>query len=98
MGKVVDITAKLGFEENPKLVIQGIEYEVNADALSMLKVMQFMSFDNPGGKEIMDAYIALFSEKERKKLEELKLQFSDFVTITQEAVSLVVGGENSRGE
>ncbi len=32
MSKVVDITDKLEFEENPKLVVKGKELEVNADA------------------------------------------------------------------
>ena len=31
MGKVVDITDKLKFEENPALVINGKKYEVNAE-------------------------------------------------------------------
>ena len=30
MGKVVDITEKLGFEENPKLKVKDVELEVNA--------------------------------------------------------------------
>ena len=39
MSKVVDITDKLEFEENPKLVVKGKELEVNADATTVLKIM-----------------------------------------------------------
>ena len=37
---IVDITDKLNFEESPKLKIKNVTVEVNADAPTMLKVMQ----------------------------------------------------------
>ena len=40
MGKVVDITDKLSFDGNPTLVVKGKKLEVNADAPTVLKVMQ----------------------------------------------------------
>lgn len=48
MAKIVDITDKLSFDENPKLVIKGKELEVNADAPTMLKVMGLLRNDDPG--------------------------------------------------
>ena len=39
MAKVVDITDKLSFEENPKLKIKGMVVTVNADAETMLRIM-----------------------------------------------------------
>ena len=39
MAKVVDITEKLSFDENPVLKIKDIEVEVNADAKTMLGIM-----------------------------------------------------------
>lgn len=39
MAKTIDITDKLAFDENPKLVIKGKELEVNADATTVLKIM-----------------------------------------------------------
>lgn len=91
--KKIDITEKLNFEENPKIVIKGVEYEVSADAMSMLKVMQFMGTDEPGAEEIKEAYETLFSESDRKKLEKLKLSFNDFTTLIKEAVSAVTGAD-----
>ena len=40
MSRVVDITDKLNFEENPKLKIKNTEIEINSDAPTMLKIMQ----------------------------------------------------------
>lgn len=37
--KIIDITEKLSFEENPILVIKGKELEVNTDAETVLKLM-----------------------------------------------------------
>ncbi len=96
--KKVDITEKLNFEENPRLVIRGEEYEVNSDAMAMLKVMQFMTQDEPGADEIAEAYETIFPEKERKKIEKLKLKFLDFTTLIQEAVMLVTGEGSGSGE
>ena len=96
MGKVVDITDKLSFDGNPKLRIRGIE--VNADAPTMLKVMGVMGNDNPGPKEVVEMYNLMFGEEERKKIEDLKPSFADFVTLVQTAVSLITGEVNGQGE
>lgn len=40
MSKVIDITEKLNFEENPKLKIKDAEIEVNTDATTVLTLMQ----------------------------------------------------------
>lgn len=42
MAKVVNITDKLELEGNPHLVIKDEELEVNADAATMLKIMENM--------------------------------------------------------
>ena len=39
MAKKIDITEKLSFEENPRLVVKGKELEVNADAATVLEIM-----------------------------------------------------------
>lgn len=94
----VDITEKLNFEDDPKLIIRGEEYQVNSDALTMLKVMQCMNDDNPKIDEIMSAYEAMFPERERKRLEKLKLKFTDFTMVIQQAVALVTGEGTETGE
>lgn len=93
MARKVDITEKLDFEENPCLIIKGKQIEVNADAPAMLKVMGLMSEEDPGVDEIMGAYDLMFPEASKQTLDELKLNFKDFVTVVQSAVSLVAGEE-----
>lgn len=98
MAKVADITEKLSFEGNPSLKVKGKLLEVNADAPTMLKVMGLMSHENPGMNEIMEAYGLIFSEKAQKEIEKLKLGFKDMLIVVQEAVQLITGEDESRGE
>ena len=98
MAKVIDITEKLTFDENPLLKIKGKVLEVNADAPTMLKVMGLMGGGNPGPKEIVDMYEIMFPEKSRKEIEKMKLGFGDLITVVEAAVDLIIGEENSQGE
>ena len=98
MAKVVDITDKLTFEENPSLEIKGKTIEVNADAPTMLKVMGLMGREDPGIQEIMEAFGLMFSEKSKKELDKLKLSFRDLIVVVQEAVQLIAGDGDGRGE
>ena len=93
MARKVDITEKLSFEGNPSLVIKGKAIEVNADAPTMLKVMNLMSNDDPRAQDIMDAYDMIFSGKSKTELEKLKLDFKDLIIVVQEAVQLISGVE-----
>lgn len=97
MAKTVDITDKLSFDENPCLIIKGKRIEVNEDAPTMLKVMGLMSEEDPGANEILDAYELMFPEESKRTIGELKLSFRNFVTVVQEAISLITG-EDTRGE
>jgi hypothetical protein len=93
--KKVDITEKLSFEGNPALIIKGKALEVNADAPTMLKVMGLVSGDEPGAKEILEAYEMMFPEKSKKELEKLKLGFKDLIIVVQEAIQLISGVEGT---
>lgn len=98
MGRVVDITEKLSFDENPKLIIRGKELEVNADAPTMLKVMNFIGAEGVELNQINEAYELIFPEKSRKEIEKMKLNVSDWTIVIQEAMTLVTGGNDSQGE
>lgn len=98
MARVIDITDKLTFESNPRLVIRGKELEVNADAPTMLKVMNFFGKDGVEIQQINEAYELIFPEKARKEIEKMKLSTSDWVIVVQEAVGLVVGEGDGQGE
>lgn len=96
--KKYDITDKLTFDGNPVLVIKGKELEVNADAPTMLKVMNFFGSDGVEIEQINQAYELIFPEKSRKEIEKMKLSVKDWMTVVQEAVGLVVGESDGRGE
>lgn len=98
MAKTVDITDKLSFDENPKIKIKNITCEVNSDAPTMLKIMQIIgSGDNVSPSDVVKMYELIFSEKEREKIDKLKLQFKDFQTLVMSAMSLVTG-DSETGE
>ena len=78
-------------------MIKGKAIEVNADAPTMLKVMNLMSNDDPGAQDIMDAYDMIFSGKSKTELEKLKLDFKDLIIVVQEAVQLISGVEEPAG-
>lgn len=94
MRKTIDITEKLSFDDNPALMIKGKAIEVNADAPTMLKVMSVMSKNNtPDLDDIISAYEFMFSEKSRKDIENLKLNFKDLVVVIREGINLITGDD-----
>lgn len=98
MARTVDITDKLSFDANPVLIIKGKRLEVNSDAPTMLRILNFMGNGGVEINQINEAYELIFPEKSRKELEKLKLSVSDWIVVVQEAVGLVAGDYDSRGE
>ena len=98
MAKIVDITDKLTFDGNPSLIIKGKQLEVNADAPTMLKVMNFIGGGGVEIDQINEAYQLIFPEKSRKEIEKMKLSVPDWMTVVQEAMNLVVGEDSSPRE
>lgn len=98
MAKIVDITDKLTFDGNPSLIIKGKQLEVNADAPTMLKVMNFIGGGGVEIDQINEAYQLIFPEKSRKEIEKMKLSVPDWMTVVQEAMNLVVGEDSSQRE
>lgn len=99
MAKTVDITEKLAFDENPRLLIAGTELEVNADAEAILRLMGVFS-KGEDLNSINEALHIIFSDKDLKKLQAIKkdgkkLSASSLVEIINEATNLVLGDEDS---
>lgn len=90
MAKVVDITEKLVFEENPKIRIKDTEIEVNSDAPTVLKIMGMMKGEN-FEENVVEAYELLIPAKERKKLEKMRLSFKNLMDIIETAMLLASG-------
>ena len=99
MARVVDITEKLDFDSNPRIKIKDKEYEVNADAETVLKAMGL--FGEPGGMtpaSVVKVYELIFDEQTREEISKLKLQFTDFETLVMAAVNLITGENEEQGE
>lgn len=90
--RVVDITEKLSFEENPVLKVRDTEIEVKSDAATVLKIMGVLSKD-ASAQAVLQLYEMIFEEKEQKKIDKLRLQFKDFQTIVMAAVNMIVGDD-----
>lgn len=97
MAKIIDITDKLSFEENPQIVVKDKTFTVNADAETMLKIMGVFSEEGGEVEATLKAYNLLFSEKDRKAIAKMKLPFKDLLAIIGAAMELVQG-ENTEGE
>lgn len=97
MGKIVDITEKLSFDTNPTLMIKGEGYEVNADARTVLEIMG--EFNNKSEMDAaLSAYEKMFSERDRSRIDALKLPYKDLMIIIKTAISLVTGEDEDQGE
>jgi peptidyl-tRNA hydrolase len=101
VAKKVDITEKLELCGNPYLIIAGHELEVNADAATMLTIMD--KYGNSNGqtvKDVLDVYKIIFPDETRKMIDEMKLSFIDLKVIIEEGMNLITGNdkEEDQGE
>lgn len=95
MAKVVNITEKLSFDENPRLVVQDQEFEVNADAETVIKVMGVLAEENQL-QAMNKAMRLMFKPEDIEKICAIqhkgqKLTAKGLMTIIEEAMSLVMG-------
>ena len=97
MSKIIDITDKLNFRVKPQIRIKDVVITVNNEAAAILKILPKISQNKMEPADILDVINIILEEKERKKLECLHLDFRDFMTFVESAVTLIVG-ENDKGE
>lgn len=97
MAKIIDITEKLSFDENPHLVIKGVDLEVNTDAPTVLKIMGIVGEEDITPKDIVNICQLVFNEEDRAKLDALKLSFKDYQKVIESATALIVG-DSEEGE
>lgn len=84
------LTDKLTFESNPEIEVNGIILTVQADAKTVLKVMDAVEKEG----EVyagMKAAELLFSKKDREKIDSLNLNMQDYGTLIGAAMQLAVG-------
>lgn len=97
MAKIIDITEKLNFEEKPKIKIKNQTLEVNDSATSALQLMGILSEadGNPTTLQLKNMYELIFSEADRNKIDKLRLNTSDWSTLIESAINLIVGDQES---
>ena len=91
MAKMIDITDKLTFGENPRLRIKGEELEVHADTATVLKIMELLGNGDTSPQEVIRCADLLLGEESRAKLETLNLPFTDYMMVINQAMTLVTG-------
>lgn len=97
MAKVVDITEKLSFDENPKLLIRGEELEINADAATVLKILDIVGDGQLGIKGTIKCMNLLMGKESREKLDAMKLSFADYMEVINRAMNLASGTPEEDG-
>ena len=98
MGKIVDITDKLSFDENPVIRIKGEELEILADAENMLKIMGMFDSGRTEIQAAMEATDLIFNERDKKKIKKLELQIKDYLKLIQIAIDTAMDLEENQGE
>lgn len=90
MSKIIDITDKLTFEENPRIRVKDVEIELNANALDFYETLGMMNEKSTNMDELtlrlaatpadVDKIKALkpIYEKVKKKVDELRRIFKDW--------------------
>ena len=97
MARKINITDKLNFDDNPILVIRDQEIEVNADAATVLQIMD--KLDNEvGPKQILEMFKLIFPEESQQIISNFKFQFDDFQQVVMSAISLITGDDDDQGE
>ena len=97
MARIVDITDRLDFEENPALVIKGTKLEVNTDAASVLEIVGAADSLSTTAGAVRASNI-LFGEDGMQKIQDMHLQFKDFLTVIKAAMDIAMDAEGDKGE
>ena len=100
MSKTIDITDKLSFDDNPVLRIGDQEFEVNADAETVLRIIGALR-NQDQAQAMLDAMNLMFTPEDIDRITKIKdkkgrpLTGTSLAAIIQTAVGLVVGGGDS---
>ena len=98
MARIVDITDKLNFEEQPALRIKGVEIPINNKAVDVLKITPLMGKEKVTGKDFVSIYETVFPPESREMLEKLNLDMDDFTAVVWEGAKLISNNEDDEGE
>lgn len=103
MSKVVNITDKLNFEENPALQIGDMTVEVHADAETVLRLMGTLKGKDDVDINAVTEMMKLFFDPEAvqqlcaMERDGKKLSARSLMVIVQEGMNLVIGDDSPGG-
>lgn len=95
MAKIIDISDRLAFNEDPALVINGEKFTVNSNAEAVLKIMG--AFDGKDeARAVRTALGELFSPEDLERLLKIqkdgrKLSIRDLTVIVDAAINAILG-------
>lgn len=89
---VYSLTDKLKFEENPQIEIKGKKITVKAEAETALKLFDLLDTEGET-KATLKAADLLFSEKDKKYIDSLKLSMTDYALLLRIAMDLCIGND-----
>lgn len=98
MARSIDLTGKLGLDGNPTIAIGDAVLTVDDSAENMLKVFDFIGDDGMNVQKVIGASELIFTKDSQKALKDLKLSFSDYAVLVEEAIGLVVGGLEGKAQ
>ncbi len=85
-----NLTERLKFREDPKLVVGNATLTVKSDAEIVLRLMDVIAEKGEVGGA-REALSLLLSDGDRKKLTALRLKMEDYIQVLQAAVQLALG-------
>lgn len=98
MSKIIDITDKFSFEENPKIKVKDLEIEINTNALDQFKVIKLMN-DGINSETMEELLGILFATKEdTEKVRSLNLNIKDLKTLIMECSKIAIDTGEPEGE
>lgn len=98
MARVVDITDKLSFDENPVIRIKGEELEVQSGAENMLRILGLFDSEKTEVHAAVEAAELMFNDRDKKKIARMKLQIGDYMQLIKEAINVALDADDSQGE
>lgn len=89
---VYSLTDKLTFDKPPQIEISGKVLTIDNSAQTVLKLMDIVQTEGELAGAT-SAFDLLFSNKDRKIIDGLKLSMKDYVTLAEVALDLALGND-----
>lgn len=94
MSRIIDITDKLTFEENPRIRVKGTEIELNADALNLVEVLK--ASETATAAELAELFLnkLLATPEDAEKVRALNLKFKGMKALFTECIKIITGSDD----